>query len=120
MRKRALILFPFLVCSSFIVANAQGSATLQPGVPIERTLGPGQVHEFTINAKANSLVQLVVEQKGIDVVVKISSPDGKALTECDTPNGADGNEQISFIAKESGKYSVSINALNKDDYTSVH
>ncbi|HEU4870769.1 MAG TPA: hypothetical protein VFT08_07970 [Pyrinomonadaceae bacterium] len=118
MRIRALILLPFLVCSSIIVANAQSSATLQPGVPVERTLGPGQVHEFTINAKANSLVQLVVEQKGIDVVVKISSPDGKALTECDTPNGAEGDEQISFIAKESGKYSVSINPLNKDDSTS--
>src|SRR5690349_20358851 len=59
MRIRALILLPFLVCSSFIVARAQVSATLQPGVPIERTLGPGQVHEFTVNAKANSLVQLV-------------------------------------------------------------
>jgi hypothetical protein len=117
MRIRALILLPFLVCSSFVVARAQVSATLQPGVPIERTLGPGQVHEFTVNAKANSLVQLVVEQKGIDVVVTITSPDGKALTECDTPNGAEGNEQISFLAKESGKYSVSINPLNKDDST---
>src|SRR6185503_11999533 len=115
MKIRALILLPFLVCSSLIVGKTQSSTTLQPGVPIERTLGPGQVHEFTINTKANSVVQLVVEQKGIDVVVKITSPEGKALTECDTPNGAEGNEQISFLATESGKYSVSITPLNKDD-----
>jgi len=118
MKIRALILLPFLVCSSLIVAKAQTAATLQPGVPIERTLGPGQVHEFAVSTKANSLVQLVVEQKGIDVVVKISSPAGKALTECDTPNGAEGNEQISFLATESGKYSVSISPLNKDETTS--
>ena len=118
MKIRALILLPFLVCSSFIAARAQSSTTLQSGVPVERTLGPGQVHEFTVNTKADSLVQLVVEQKGIDVVVKISSPDGKVLKECDTPNGAEGNEQISFLAKESGKYRVSISPLNKDDTTS--
>jgi hypothetical protein len=118
MKIRALILLPFLVCSSLIVAKAQTSTTLQAGVPIERTLGPGQVHEFTVSTKANSLVQLVVEQKGIDVIVKISSPDGKALSECDTPNGTQGNEQISFMAKESGKYSISVSPLNKDETTS--
>lgn len=117
MRIRALILLPFLVCSSFPSARAQSSGTLQPGVPIERSLGPGQVHEFTVNSKANSYVQLVVEQKGIDVVVNISSPDGKDLKQCDTPNGADGVEQVSFLATESGKYRIAISPLNKDDTT---
>ena len=114
MRIRALILLPFLVCSSFTVTKAQSSGTLQLGVPIERTLGSDQVHEFTVNSKANSFVQLVVEQKGIDVVVKISSPDGKELARCDTPNGADGLEQVSFLATESGKYRIAISPLNKD------
>jgi len=115
MRIRALILLPLLVCSSFTAAKAQSSTTLQQGVPIERTLGGGQVHDFTVNAKANSLVQLVVEQKGIDVVVNISSPDGKDLAQYDTPNGADGLEQVSFLATESGKYRIAISPLNKDD-----
>ncbi len=117
MRIRALILLPFFVCSSFTAAHAQSSGTLQPGVPIERALGPGQVHEFTVNAKANSHVQLVVEQKGIDVVVKIASPDGKELAQCDTPNGADGVEQVSFLATDSGKYRIAITPLNKDETT---
>ena len=115
MRLRALILLPFLVCSSFTAASAQSSTSLQQGVPIERTLGGGQVHEFTVDAKANSYVQLVVEQKGIDVVVNVSSPDGKDLARCDTPNGAQGMEQVSFLATESGKYRVAISPLNKDD-----
>ncbi|HET7287700.1 MAG TPA: PPC domain-containing protein, partial [Pyrinomonadaceae bacterium] len=110
-----MILLPFLVFSSFTTARAQTSATLQSGVPIERALGGGQVHEFTVNAKANTFVQLVIEQKGIDVVVNISTPDGKDLARCDTPNGADGVEEVSFLATESGKYRISISPLNKDD-----
>lgn len=118
MRIRALILLPFLISSSLVAA--QSSGTLQPGIPIERTLGPGQVHEFTVNAKANSYVQLVVEQKGIDVIVRISAPDGTPLKECDTPNGAEGAEQVSFVATEPGKYVVAVSPLNKDDATTGH
>src|SRR5215813_14429296 len=108
MRLRALLLLPFLLGLCLHLVMAQTAVTLQTGVPIERTLATGQVHEFTVNAKANSLVQLVVEQKGIDVVVKISTPDGKALAECDTPNGDEGSERVSFVAVDEGKYGIAI------------
>jgi hypothetical protein len=94
---------------------AQTPVTLQPGVPIERTLGPVQVHEYSVNAKANSLVKLVVEQTGVDVVVKILTPDGKRLAECDTPNGDQGPEPVSFVAKEAGKYRIEISAFTADE-----
>jgi hypothetical protein len=94
---------------------AQTPVTLQPGAPIERSLGPGQVHEYTVNAKANSLVKLVVEQTGIDVVVKILTPDGKGLAEYDTPNGDQGSEPVSFVAKEAGKYLVEISGFKSDE-----
>src|SRR5215510_8741472 len=115
MRIRALILLPFLLGLPLAAARAQSSVTLQPGVPIERTLGPTQVHEFTVNVKANSLVQLVVVQSGIDVVVKLSDPNGKSLAECDTPNGDQGPERVSFVAKEQGNYRIAISALNADE-----
>src|ERR1051325_5048264 len=86
MRLRASILLPFLIGLSLVTVAAQTAVTLQPGVPVERNLSTGQVHEFTVNAKENSLVQLVVQQKGIDVVIKIASPGGQALSEQDTPN----------------------------------
>ena len=117
MRLRALILLPFLLCLSLIAVKAQSSVTLQPGIPVDRTLGPDQVHEFTVNVKANSVVQLIVEQKGIDVVVKILSPDGKPFGEYDTPNGAGGFERVSFTAKEEGKYRVTISPLGGNEPT---
>ena len=115
MRIRALLLLPLLLGLPLVAIKAQSPVTLQLGVPVERTLGPHQVHEFTVNAKEKNIVQLVVEQKGIDVIVKISTPDGKSLAECDTPNGDKGAERVSFVAKEAGKYGIAVTPLNQAD-----
>src|ERR1043165_4551062 len=115
MRLRALFLLPFLSGLSLVAVMAQTPVALQPGVPIDRTLGPAQVHEYTGNAKATSLVKLAVEQKGIDVVVKILTPDGKRLAECDTPNGDQGPEHAFFLAKEAGNYRIEISAFTEDE-----
>ena len=115
MRLRALFLLPFLSGLSLVAVMAQTPVALQPGVPIDRTLGPAQVHEYTVNAKATSLVKLAVEQKGIDVVVKILTPDGKRLAECDTPNGDQGPEPVSFVAKEAGNYRIEISEFTEDE-----
>lgn len=106
---RVLILLPLVVCFSF--ATVQAQTTLQLGTPIERTLEPGQVHEFAVNAEENSFVQLVVEQRGIDVVIKVSSPAGKSVGEYDTPNGTDGPEHVSFVAAAAGAYRITISPL---------
>ena len=108
---RTLILSPLLLCSVSLLVQAQ--TTLQPGTPIERTLGAGQTHEFSVSLEENSFIQLVVEQRGIDVVVKVSSPDGKNLGEYDTPNGNDGPEHVSFVASAAGAYRISISPLDQ-------
>lgn len=118
MRLRALFLLPFLLGLCPHAVTAQTATTLQTGVPVERSLTTGQVHEFIVNAQENSFVQLVVEQKGIDVVVKIASPDGKALGERDTPNGDQGSERVSFLASAAGKYRISISPLEAEGTTS--
>ncbi|HEX7772956.1 MAG TPA: PPC domain-containing protein, partial [Pyrinomonadaceae bacterium] len=112
---RVLILLPLVVCFSLATVHAQTS--LQLGTPIERTLGPGQVHEFTVNLEENSFIQLVVEQRGIDLFVKVSSPSGKNLGEYDTPNGADGPENVSFVASTAGTYRITISPLGTTDQT---
>jgi len=111
---RALILFPLLICS---VLTVQAQTTLQAGTPIERTLGPGQAQEFAVTAEENSYIQLAVEQRGIDVLVKVSSPGGKNLGEYDTPNGAEGAEHVSFVAVAAGTYRINIIPLDPTDPT---
>jgi len=112
---RVLILLPLVVCFSLATVHAQ--TRLQRGTPVERTLGPGQVHEFTVDLEENTYIQFVVEQRGIDLYVKVLSPAGKKLGEYDTPNGPDGPENVSFVAAAAGTYRISISPLGTDDET---
>jgi len=116
MNKRAALL-PFLFCV-FLTANAQGPTTLQLGTPIERTLKPGQTQEFTLNLKENTLVQLVVEQRGVDATVKVFSPNGKILGDFDSPNGNDGPEHVSFVGSAAGAYLISVSTFNPAEASS--
>jgi hypothetical protein len=115
MRKlRVLFLLPFAACV-FLNANAQAPTTLQVGTPIERTLGPGQSQEFTITLAENTFVQLVVEQRGVDVIVRILSSEAKTVGEFDSPNGNDGPEHVSFVGAAAGVYRINVSPLYPDD-----
>lgn len=115
-RLRALLLLPFLLSAS-LTAHAQNSTPLQPNAPIDRTLGPNQTHEFTVTLEENAWIQFVVEQQGIDVVVKTFSPEGRALGEFDSPNGNDGPEHVSFVATTAGIYRITVNPLDPANTT---
>jgi hypothetical protein len=108
---RALLAAFFLICC-LETAIVEAQDQLQPGTPIERGLAPGQVQNFTINLEENQFVQLVVNQRGLDVVVRVASPAGKSLGEFDSPNGDNGPENVSFVAVAPGAYRVSVALLN--------
>ena len=118
-RLRPLLLLPCFICVFLTAnaANAQGPTTLQLGTAIERSLGPNQVQDFIINLEENTLIQFVVEQRGIDVIVKVTSPAGKSLGQFDSPNGDEGPEHVSFVAIAPGAYRVAVSALDPSDPT---
>jgi len=94
-------------------ANAQaGSSSLQPGTPIERTLAAGQSHSYTISLEQDQFMRLLVDQRGIDVVVRAFSPGGRQLREFDTPNGANGPEDVTVIAETAGVYRIDVSPLS--------
>jgi hypothetical protein len=86
-----------------------------PGSGIERTLANGQRHSFTISLEKDQFLQLVVEQHGIDVVVRAFSPEGKSLGEFDTPNGTEGPENVSLISDTAGVYRIEVAPLGQTD-----
>jgi hypothetical protein len=93
----------------------QQSGTLQLGTPIERTIGPGQTHSYQVSAEENSLVQITVEQRGVDVVVRVHL--GKRVAEYDTPNGSDGPENVSFVTSSKEPYRIDVTPLNYEGAT---
>ncbi|HEV2667178.1 MAG TPA: tetratricopeptide repeat protein, partial [Blastocatellia bacterium] len=125
---RALILLlalgaqaPPPVCfgQSTHAGNPQAGAPALPGqaapcetiafrTAIERELPVGEKHCFSFTLTAGQFVQAVVEQRGIDVEVRIFGEDGKLLTSVDRLNGRNSPETASLIAPYSGVYRLQI------------
>jgi tetratricopeptide (TPR) repeat protein len=88
---------------------------LEVGKPIERELAGGQSHYYKIAVvEAGQYLHLIVEQKGIDVVVALYGPEDKKLIEVDGPYGANGPEPLSLIIEVSSSYRLEVCSLEKD------
>ena len=114
LRSNVILLVLFLMCLlSGAPAKGQGPASLQPGIPIERTLASGQSHSFSINLEQDQFLQLAVDQHGIDVIVRVFSPAGKSLGEFDSPNGKEGPENVSLVSVVAGVYRIEVAPLGQ-------
>ena len=58
--------------------------------------------------QSGQYMRVIVQQRGIDVVVSLMAPDGTKLAESDSDNGNFGPEPASLIAGASGQYLVEI------------
>ncbi|MBI3949281.1 MAG: CHAT domain-containing protein [Acidobacteria bacterium] len=95
-------------------SNKQDIRELKPGAPIEREMEGGQSHAYQIALAAGQYMHVVVDQRGIDVVVIVFGPDGQQLIEMDSPNGTQGPEEVSVIAEISGYYLLEVRALDQE------
>ena len=115
-RFRCAALLLSLILSATASAQTQpatATTPLEPGIPVERTLAAGQSHNYTINLDENQFLQLVVDQRGVDVIVRVFSPSGKRLAEYDSPNGDSGPENVSFVSTSAGTYRVEVAVLDQ-------
>jgi len=106
-----------MVLSLVSAGSAQTSSmigSLEPGKPIERELAGGQTHEYRIELPASQYFHVVVDQRGIDVVVALLGPDGKEILEVDAPNGAWGPESLAVVVDTAGTYRVAVRSLEKN------
>jgi len=108
-----------LICNSLLigVAGAQTDATeLRAGAAaIERQMTTEDTHNLTINLEQDQMIELVVQQRGIDVVITVFAPDGKSIGAFDSPNGTSGPEPVSFMAEATGKYRIEISTFARQD-----
>ena len=100
--------------SSHSTTQSPTSTAQDVRLPAEpQTLNPGGKHTYPLALNANDFLKLVVEQQGIDVVVRLLGPDGKKLAEVDSPNGTQGPEPMSSIVEQGGSYTLEVEALEK-------
>ncbi|HEX8772717.1 MAG TPA: CHAT domain-containing protein [Pyrinomonadaceae bacterium] len=97
-----------------IPLQEEGALRLELGKPIEREIAGGRAHNYQLHLAANQYLNLIVDQRGIDVVVSLFGPDGQQLAEVDSPNGAQGPEPVVVVVETSGNYRLEVRTLDKD------
>ncbi len=102
-----------------VAASQQESAyPLVVGQPVAREMRGGEQHTYQLTLNAGQHARVVVEQKGIDVVLALSGADGKSLLEVDNNlSGTRGMEAVSLVADVSSTYSLSVRSLEKNAST---
>ncbi len=84
---------------------------LEKDRPIERTIGGAASHNYALRLKKGQFCYAEVDQRGVDVVVRVFAPNGKRLQEIDSPNGTQGPEPMTLIADSTGDYRIEVSPL---------
>ena len=114
MNKSLLQLVGVLVALLFIravAASAQTPKDLPTLASVEREIKGGESQSYRLALTTNEFVYALVEQDDLDVVTSIYTPDGKRLTESDSPNDRWGSEPILFVATVDGEYRVEVKSF---------
>src|SRR6266542_4769539 len=93
--------------------SAQGTDSLEPGKPVERELSGGQSHSYKITMISGQYLQVVVDQRGIDVAVALFAPDGQKISEVDSEHLVEGSETVSAIAEAAGVYRIEVRSAER-------
>jgi CHAT domain-containing protein/Tfp pilus assembly protein PilF len=93
--------------------KGEAAARLVPGQAVERELAGGQSHFYSIALQAGQYLHVIVEQRGIDVLVALAGPDGKLILEVDSPLGTIGPEPLAVIATATGDYRLEVRGVSK-------
>jgi tetratricopeptide (TPR) repeat protein len=93
--------------------SAQETDSLEPGKPIERELSGGQSHSYKITMISGQYLQVVVDQRGIDVALVLFTPDGKKISEVDSEHLVEGSETVAAIAEATGAYLIETRSAEK-------
>jgi WD40 repeat protein/uncharacterized caspase-like protein len=76
--------------------------------PVGRDLGPGQADLFTVDATAGQFLRVVADQKGVNVLLRILDPEGKALVTANRPTNGFGPQAMSAIVPGSGSLQLKV------------
>lgn len=103
--------YAFAAPGARILETQEAAEELKPGAPIERELAGGNSHSYRVHLTSKQFLRVVVNQKGIDVVLRVFGPEEQKLTEVDVTGGA---ETVFVVASNSGEYRVEVRPSDKE------
>jgi CHAT domain-containing protein len=92
--------------------GADGAMMLDSGSLILRHLSRDEEHRYRLPLSAGEFARVVVEQKGIDVVVQVRDQGDEELDEFQDEIRPDGEETVDVVAAKTGTYTLMIAAAD--------
>jgi|SRR5436190_4030052 len=108
--RAAASLNPQQSSESVAPAAQQAVTLLEPGKAVEREISGKEAHKYRIALKPGEYAGVVVEQRGIDVVVYIVDASGKVIGDFDSESRIEGEERAGLVAEPGADYSLSVRA----------
>jgi enterochelin esterase family protein len=88
---------------------------LEPNKPVERVLLAGETHAYDVLVPPDRVVTGTVDQRGVDVFVRIVDPSGKTIATLDSPNGPKGPEPWTIEPKPAGTWRIEVVPFGSKD-----
>jgi tetratricopeptide (TPR) repeat protein len=89
----------------------RGARSLKPGKLIQQKLSGSEMHGYQIALAAGRYTQVVIDQSGIDLAIRLLGPDGQPLAEF--RNLEYRPTRVSHIARASGIYLLEVSSKEK-------
>jgi CHAT domain-containing protein/Tfp pilus assembly protein PilF len=91
----------------------RATVQLEPGKAVETAVSGGETYTYRMRVKAGQFIHIVINQMGAHVRLELYGPDG-LIASMENPNGTTGLQQISTIAKSTGRYALKMIAEEKN------
>ncbi len=90
--------------------SPQEVTALEFGKAVERELIGGHKHSYQLTLAEGQYASVIVEQRGIDVLVRVLGADGKPFAVFDTERWNQGKEAVELVAETGGGYRLVVEA----------
>ena len=104
----ALTVLSVALSSTASEPRQQEAAAIDSGAAIERSVAIGEEHRYRLTLAAGECATVVVEQRGIDIVVRASRDGETDVVEFQEEVRRTGQEQVDVVANEAGAYTLAI------------
>jgi len=95
--------------------SGETSSAISQGDSFERELEPGEVHVYLVPLAVGESALIVVQQKGVDVVVEVRDPEGKIIASIDSPNGRNGDEPVLLEPEGRGTLTLRVRPIDANE-----
>ena len=94
-------------------SHEKDARPLEQGQRVRRELAGSQQQAYLIELRAGQFLKVVVEQRGIDVVVEVLGPDRKHVLEFDSESQLQKQERVLLVAEVEGEYRLNVRPTQK-------